>query len=92
MASLRCKAGDLARVVSAWNPALVGRTVIVGEMHSVRDREWRIILLGEPGFTLTKNRFRLGIGNNMLAGDEQLEPLRPEELETSEQAREMSHA
>ncbi|WP_257803303.1 hypothetical protein [Burkholderia glumae] len=92
MADLRCRAGDLARVVSAWNPALVGRVVVVREMHSVRDREWRITLLGEPGFTLTKNRFRLGIGNNMLAGDEQLEPLHPEELETPEQAREVSHA
>ncbi|KHJ63127.1 hypothetical protein [Burkholderia glumae] len=92
MADLRCRAGDLARVVSAWNPALVGRVAVVRELHSIRDREWRITLLGEPGFTLTKNRFRLGIGNNMLAGDEQLEPLRPEELETPEQAREVSHA
>ncbi|WP_257803269.1 hypothetical protein [Burkholderia glumae] len=92
MTSLRCKAGDLARVVSAWNPALVGRVVIVQEMHKVLEREWRITLLGEPGITMTKNRRRLGIGNSMLAGDEQLEPLRPEELETTEQAREVSHA
>lgn len=72
--TLRCRPGDLARVVSAWNPALIGRTVLVGKIH--RASEWRITLLGEPGITLTKNRRRLGVGNNMLADDSQLEPMR----------------
>lgn len=72
-ARLRCRPGDLARVVSAWNPALVGRIVLVGRIH--RATEWTITLLGEPGVTLTKNRRRLGIGNNMLADDSQLEPV-----------------
>jgi hypothetical protein len=71
---LRCRPGDLARVVSAWNPALVGRTVLVLRIH--RTSEWRVTLLGEPGLTLTKNRRRLGIGNEMLADDSQLEPVR----------------
>lgn len=71
---LRCRPGDLARVVSAWNRALIGRTVLVGKIH--RTSEWRITLLGEPGITLTKNRRRLGVGNNMLADDSQLEPMR----------------
>ncbi|ARK91098.1 hypothetical protein BOC42_28140 [Burkholderia pseudomallei] len=72
-ARLRCRPGDLARVVSAWNPALVGRIVLVGRIH--KSTEWTITLLGEPGITLTKNRRRLGIGNNMLADDAQLEPI-----------------
>lgn len=72
-ARLRCRPGDLARVVSAWNPALVGRIVLVGRIH--KSTEWTITLLGEPGVTLTKNRRRLGIGNNMLADDAQLEPI-----------------
>lgn len=72
-ARLRCRPGDLARVVSAWNPALVGRIVLVGRIH--KSTEWTITLLGEPGITLTKNRRRLGIGNNMLADDTQLEPI-----------------
>jgi hypothetical protein len=74
MKCLRCRPGDLARVVSAWNPALVGRIVLVVRIH--KSTEWAITLLGEPGITLTKNRHRLGIGNNMLADDAQLEPIR----------------
>lgn len=71
---LRCKEGDLARIVDAWNRTLVGRVVLVESFH--KENEWRITLLGEPGVTLTKNRRRLGIGNKMLADDAQLEPIR----------------
>lgn len=86
MVELRCRPGDLARVIAAWNPALVGRIVVVGEIHSLIEREWRVTLLGEPGMTLTKNRRRLGIGNKMLAVDSSLEPLRGEPLADNESA------
>lgn len=81
---LRCRPGDLARVIRAWNPALVGRVVLVGALHSAT--EWRVTLLGEPGMTLTKNRRRMTIASHMLAYDVALEPLRGEPLADSESA------
>jgi len=71
---LRCKPGDLARVVSAWNPALVGRIVLITAAHS--RTEWVVTLLGEPGVTLTKNRKRIAASNCALAYDSALEPIR----------------
>lgn len=92
MANLRCRPGDLARVIRAWNPALVGRIVLVGAFHSIRESEWNVTLLGAPSMTLTKNRKRLRIGNRMLAHDSYLEPLRGEELLGHVSEREASHA
>lgn len=92
MRELRCRAGDLARVVRAWNPALVGRIVLVGTLHSRDELEWNVTLLGEPGMTITGDRKRLGIGNNMLAPDWTLEPLRGDAPEVTEQNREVLHA
>lgn len=94
MTSLRCMPSDLARVVPAWNPALVGRIVAVGEIHSLIEREWRITLLGEPDMTLTKNRRRLDNNNNdnkMLAAEPSLEPLRGDESGLEEIQREVHH-
>ncbi|WP_341771845.1 hypothetical protein [Burkholderia ambifaria] len=71
---LRCKPGDLARVVSAWNPALIGRVVLIKAAHS--KTEWVVSLLGEPGVTLTKNRKRIAASNCVLAYDSALEPIR----------------
>lgn len=71
--ALRCKPGDLARIKYAWNQALVGRLVLVGEAHSTT--EWKVTLLGSAGVTLTKDRRRLTAGNRMLAYDSALEPL-----------------
>nr|WP_319002016.1 hypothetical protein [Burkholderia contaminans] len=71
---LRCRPGDLARVVTAWNPALVGRIVLIKVAHS--QAEWVVILLGEPGMTLTKNRKRIVASNCVLAYDSALEPIR----------------
>ncbi|MDD1789108.1 hypothetical protein [Burkholderia gladioli] len=76
-AQLRCRPGDLARVTVAWNPALVGRIVLVGELHSAT--EWGVTLLGEPGATLTKDRRQLKVASHMLAYDAALEPLRGDE-------------
>jgi hypothetical protein len=73
---LRCRPGDLARVIEAWNPALIGRLVLVGASYSAT--EWHVTLLGEAGFTLTKQRRRMTICNSMLAYDRSLEPLRGE--------------
>ncbi|OXI42538.1 hypothetical protein [Burkholderia aenigmatica] len=71
---LRCRPGDLARVVSAWNPALIGRLVLIKAAHS--ETEWVVTLLGEPGVTLTKNRKRIAASNCALAYDSALEPIR----------------
>lgn len=74
---LRCRPGDLARVVSAWNPALIGRLVLIKVAHS--KTEWVVTLLGEPGVTLTKNRKRIAASNLALAYDSALEPIRAAE-------------
>lgn len=71
---LRCRPGDLARVVSAWNPALIGRVVLIKAAHS--KTEWVVTLLGAPGVTLTKNRKRIAASNCALAYDSALEPIR----------------
>ncbi|WP_244135879.1 hypothetical protein [Burkholderia vietnamiensis] len=77
MDNLRCRPGDLARILSAWNATLIGRIVFVESQHS--DTEWRITLLGEPGMTLSKDNDRLVIVNRMIALDSALEPLRGDE-------------
>lgn len=74
LGELRCRLGDLARVVEAWNPALVGRIVLIKAAHS--PTEWVVSLLGEPGLTLTKNRKRIVASNCALAYDSALEPIR----------------
>lgn len=71
---LRCKPGDLAKVKTAWNPALIGRIVLIKAAHS--KTEWVVTLLGEPGVTLTKNRKRIAASNCALAYDAALEPIR----------------
>lgn len=71
---LRCRPGDLAKIKEAWNPALVGRIVLIKAAHS--RTEWVVTLLGEPGVTLTKNRKRIAASNCALAYDSALEPIR----------------
>lgn len=71
---LRCRPGDLAKIKEAWNPALVGRIVLIKAAHS--STEWGVTLLGEPGVTLTKNRMRIAAGNCALAYESALEPIR----------------
>ncbi|WP_230965257.1 hypothetical protein [Burkholderia pseudomultivorans] len=65
--------------MKAWNPALIGRIVLIKAAHS--QTEWVVTLLGEPGVTLTKNRKRLVAGNSALAYDSGLEPIRAVELD-----------
>lgn len=74
VSGLRCRPGDLAKVKEAWNPALVGRIVMIKAAHS--RTEWVVTLLGEPGVTLTKKRKRLAASNCALAYDAALEPIR----------------
>ncbi|MDN7950420.1 hypothetical protein QZM74_11890 [Burkholderia multivorans] len=92
MNSLRCRPGDLARITRAWNPALVGRVVIVVDLHSLDECEWTVTLLGEPAMTLTKNRKRLVIVNQAIAFDHALEPLRGDKLADEEEVQEATHA
>lgn len=73
VSGLRCKPGDLARIKAAWNPALIGRIVLIKAAHS--EAEWVVSLIGEPGVTLTKNRKRIAASNFALAYDSALEPI-----------------
>ncbi len=74
MPNLQCKPGDLARVTSAWNPANVGRIVLVGKLNS--PGEWSVTVLGEPVLSLTKNRRRMRVDTRVLCYDYALKPLR----------------
>ncbi|KOE23103.1 hypothetical protein [Burkholderia multivorans] len=80
---LRCRPGELARIKEAWNPALIGRIVLVKAAHS--ETEWVVMLLGEPGITLTKNRKRIAASNCVLAYDSALEPIRAVEAGTGDE-------
>ena len=80
---LRCRPGDLATIKEAWNPALIGRVVLIKAAHS--PTEWMVTLLGEPAVTLTKNRKRIATSNCVLAYDSALEPIRAVEAGTGDE-------
>lgn len=90
MAKLRCRPGDLARVVYSTNPALLGRTVIVEEWGE-HDR-WNVTLLGAPAFGLGLRTGRPVVSNKTAFRDSSLVPLRGDNPETEEDEREVDHA
>ncbi len=71
---LRCKAGDLARVVYSTNPLLIGRVVLV-EGWGERDR-WNVTLLGAPAFGLEVGTGLPMVGNKTAFRDASLRPIR----------------
>ncbi|MDN7741603.1 MULTISPECIES: hypothetical protein [Burkholderia] len=90
MAELRCRPGDLARVVYSTNPALLGRTVIV-ERWGEFDR-WDVTLLGAPAFGLEFRTGRPVVGNKTAFRDSSLVPLRGDSLQAKQPEREADHA
>ncbi|MCM2546216.1 hypothetical protein ACVCII_03920 [Burkholderia glumae] len=88
-AQLRCRPGDLARVVYSTNPTLLGRTVIVEEWGE-HDR-WNVTLLGAPAFGLSFRTRRPIVTNKTAFRDSSLVPLRGEDQESTERETEVSH-
>ncbi|UVS93464.1 hypothetical protein [Burkholderia glumae] len=89
-AQLRCRPGDLARVVCSRNPALSGRTVIVENFCDEHGR-WFVVLLGEPAFGFSINDGRPMISNDAYFRDTSLVPLRGDEQESTERETEACH-
>lgn len=93
MAKLRCRPGDLARVVYSKFPTLIGRIVYVQDFDEEAGR-WLVLLLGEPHFGITEKTKRPIIGNEWICRDSSLVPLRGEEPEQAEveHAEDVCHA
>ena len=72
---LRCRPGDLARVIYSKNPMLIGRLVIVECWND--DGRWNVHLLGEPAFGVTMYLKRPVITCAFAARDSSLEPIGP---------------
>lgn len=71
---LRCKPGDIARIVYSTNPLLVGRLVLVEEWGT--HARWNVTLLGAPAFG---REFRAGrplIGYKTAFRDTSLRPIK----------------
>ncbi len=69
---LRCRPGDMARVVRSSNRALVGRTVEVGQLH--KDGRWECILVGDAIMGMADDGQGLVLTRDWLFPDWCLEP------------------
>ncbi len=69
---LRCRPGDLARVVASTNPALIGTIVTIQRLRS--DGRWDV-LLEKPAFGFTGLMKRPVVTREFSFWDASLEPL-----------------
>jgi hypothetical protein len=83
MSKLRCRPGDLARIIYSKHPTLIGRIVYV-EAFNGEVGKWEVLLLGQPHFSFGQKTGRPMIGNDLFARDSSLVPLRGEEPEDTE--------
>ncbi|AOI78033.1 hypothetical protein [Burkholderia sp. NRF60-BP8] len=90
MAKLRCRPGDLARVVRSKNPALPGRIVVVDRLR--HGDCWEVTVLGQAVFGAAADEDGPIFTNYYLFPDYALEPLRGDGLETEQGEREANHA
>lgn len=80
---LRCRPGDLARVVASRNPALVGTIVAIQRLRS--DGLWDV-LLEKPAFGFTERMKRPVVTREFSFWDASLEPLPQEAARISRQS------
>ncbi|MCA8430068.1 hypothetical protein [Burkholderia seminalis] len=69
---MKCKPGDLARVVHSRNQALIGRVVRVDYPHG--DGRWECELVGDPVVGLADDGEGLLLTRDWLFSDASLEP------------------
>ncbi|MDN7741602.1 MULTISPECIES: hypothetical protein [Burkholderia] len=74
MRELRCRPGDLARVVRSKNPALLRRIVVVDRLRSADC--WEVSVLGQAVFGVAADDHGPILTNYYLFPDYALEPLR----------------
>ncbi|ACR28681.1 Hypothetical protein bglu_1g15390 [Burkholderia glumae BGR1] len=70
---LRCKPGDLARIVEAWNELLIGQIVHVQAGRP--GRRWMTLLLGDPALTIREDGRGYVATRRFVAEDVSLVPL-----------------
>ena len=70
---LRCRPGDLAKIVFSTDPLLLGRIVLVEAWG--RHGRWDVTLMGEPTFGLEFGTLRPLITNKTSFRDSSLQPL-----------------
>lgn len=92
MPNLRCRPGNLARVIRSNNPALVGRIAVVERIHDIEVGRWEVTILGAPVFGITKRHKRPVITNRFVCRDTSLVPLRGDEPNSCVDEREVNHA
>lgn len=78
---LRCRPGDLARVIYAKSPLLIDRMVIVEGWND--DGRWNVRLLGDPCFGVAMYSKRPVITCAFAARDSSLEPIVPSDVNFS---------
>lgn len=74
---LRCKPGDLARVIHSINPALIDQIVVVEGWREEHGR-WAVCLLGRAVLGVTLSAREPTITSRYGFRDSSLEPLPPE--------------
>ncbi|CAG9268965.1 hypothetical protein WK39_03050 [Burkholderia cepacia] len=83
MAKLRCRPGDLARVVHSVIPGVVGRSVLIERFNGERE-SWDVTILGDPVFGIGFRTKRPMVTNRLYFRDSSLVPLRGEPLADEE--------
>ncbi|WP_186191982.1 hypothetical protein [Burkholderia gladioli] len=89
MAKLRCRPGDLARVVRSKNPALPGRIVVVDRLRQADC--WEVTVLGRAVFGVADDDHGPILTNYYLFPDYALEPLRGDGHTDDTRAEERDH-
>ncbi|MGS1056674.1 hypothetical protein [Burkholderia glumae] len=90
MAELRCRPGDLARIIKSNNPMAVGRIVIVDRFDDEHGR-WLTTLLGEPILGIGILSGRPKVSSKLFFADSSLAPLRDDEQYAIERETEACH-
>ncbi|HDR8928305.1 TPA: hypothetical protein QDB26_005331 [Burkholderia vietnamiensis] len=92
MVNLRCRPGDLARVIYSSNPALVGRIVLVECWHDETNDRWETTVFGAPTLGLTLHTKRPIITTKYVFRDTSLLPLRGDDVDHENEVPEVDHA
>ncbi|MGS1060515.1 hypothetical protein [Burkholderia glumae] len=89
-AQMRCRPGDLARVVYCDDMMVVGRIVLVDRFIDEHQR-WLVTILGEPVAGTGAYSGVVRVSTKVLFVDVALEPLRGGEQESTERETEACH-
>lgn len=89
MPKLRCRPGDLARVVRSKNPALPGRIVVVDRLRQADC--WEVTVLGQAVFGVAVDDHGPILTNYYLFPDYALEPLRGDGADIESMRMEVRH-